>query len=169
MNNKIKYIASALLVLSSASYSFGQVTATASASATIITPISISKTVDMNFGNVAVSAVAGTVVLSTTGNRTTSGGVTLPAINGTVKAASFTVNGLSGTTYTITLPSTATILSSGANNMSVTAFNSTPSSTGLLTGGTQIVTVGATLTVSANQAAGDYTSATPFTMTVNYN
>jgi len=35
---------------------FAQVSATANASATIVTPIAISKTVDMNFGNVAVSA-----------------------------------------------------------------------------------------------------------------
>ncbi|MHB9141405.1 MAG: DUF4402 domain-containing protein, partial [Paludibacter sp.] len=53
--------------------------ANATAAATIVTPIAITKTVDMNFGNVAVGASAGTVILAPAGTRTTSGGVTLPA------------------------------------------------------------------------------------------
>ena len=54
--------------------------------------------------------------------------------------------------------------------MSVGTFTSTPIATGLLSGaGTQTVTVGATLTVGASQAAGVYTSGTPFDVTVNYN
>lgn len=152
-----------------ATYSYAQVTATATATATIITPISITKTIDMNFGNVAVSAVGGSVILTPAGSRTATGGVTLPAIKGTVTAASFTVNGLGASTYSISLPSTATTLSSGVNSMTASVFTSNPSSTGLLTSGTQTLTVGATLNVSALQAAGVYTSVTPFTVTVNYN
>jgi len=40
-----------------------QATASAPASATIVTPIGITKMVDMNFGNIAVKGTAGTVVL----------------------------------------------------------------------------------------------------------
>jgi hypothetical protein len=88
MKNKIIAL-SALLVLF-AMHSFAQETATA----TIVTPISIIKTVDMNFGNVAVqSTTGGTAVLSPAGIRTATGGVTLPVTPGTVTAASFTVNG----------------------------------------------------------------------------
>jgi hypothetical protein len=157
------------IILGFLSATFAQVSATATASATIITPIAISKTVDMNFGNVAVSAVAGTVVLTPAGVRTKTGGVTLPVVAGTISAASFTVTGLGSYTYTITLPSTPLTISSGANTMTVNAFNSTPSGTGTLSGGTQVLNVGATLNVGVNQAAGLYTSATPFTVTVNYN
>lgn len=147
-----------------------QVTASASASATIVTPISITKTVDMNFGNVAVSTVAGTVVLAPAGSRTITGGVTLPAVTGTVTAATFTVNGEGAYTYAITLPSTdLTITSTGSNTMIVNSFTSTPSATGTLTAGTQTLRVGATLHVTGSQAAGTYTSATPFDVTVNYN
>ncbi|MBB5638637.1 hypothetical protein HDF26_004853 [Pedobacter cryoconitis] len=149
--------------------SFAQATATANASATIITPISITNTVDMNFGNVAVNASAGTVVLTPAGTRTSTGGVTLPATAGTVTAASFTVNGQGAYTYAITLPSTALTIASGANNMTVSAFTSTPSATGTLTAGTQTLNVGATLNVGGSQVAGTYTSATPFSVTVNYN
>lgn len=146
-----------------------QATATANASATIVTPISITKVTDMNFGNVAVSATAGTVVLAPAATRTTTGGVTLPAVNGTVTAAVFTVNGEGAYTYAITLPSTDLTISNGTTNMIVNAFTSTPSATGALAAGTQTLRVGATLNVSASQAAGLYTSATPFNVTVNYN
>ena len=158
-----------VVLLGFLSTTFGQVSGTATASATIITPIAISKTIDMNFGNVAVSAVAGTVVLSPASGRTKTGGVTLPIISGTISAASFNVTGLGSYTYTITLPSTPLTISSGANTMTVNSFTSTPSGTGTLSGGLQVLNVGATLNVGVNQAAGVYTSATPFAVTVNYN
>jgi hypothetical protein len=98
--NKILFFIS-ILFLSFSVHSFGQVSATATASATIITPIAISKTVDMNFGNIAVSGTGGTVVLAPAGTRTSTGGVTLPVVAGTVAAASFTVTGLSTYTFSI--------------------------------------------------------------------
>lgn len=150
---------------------FAQETATATATATIVTPISITKTVDMNFGNVAVqSTTGGTVVLSPEGTRTTTGAVTLPVVNGTVTAASFTVEGQGNYTYAITLPVDDLVLSDGAaHTMIVSAFTSTPSGTGALTAGSQVLNVGATLNVAAAQAAGTYVSGTPFNVTVNYN
>ena len=171
MKNIVKVIAAAVIAFS-ASSSFAQATATASASATIVTPITITKTVDMNFGNVAVSAsLAGTAVMTPGGVRSTggAGGVTLPSTTGTVTAASFNVAGQASYTYAITLPTTANI-TSGSNTMVVNAFTSSPSATGTLSaGGTQTLTVGATLNVGAGQAAGAYTNATAVPVTVNYN
>ena len=148
-----------------------QVTATATASSTIVTPIGITKTVDMNFGNVAInSTTEGTVVLAPAGTRTSTGGVTLPATAGTVAAAEFNVTGANNYTFSITLPSTSHEIKSGSNTMSVTGFTSTPTPTGTLSAtGSATVKVGATLNVSAGQAAGTYTSVTPFEVTVNYN
>jgi hypothetical protein len=149
-----------------------QATASATASATIITPIMITKTVDLDFGNVAVSGTAGTVLMSPAGVRTPNGGVTLPAVAGTPAAASFTVTGEASYTYAITLPTAPLTITSGANTMTVDLFTSTPSGTGTLSAGapgTQTVDVGATLNVNASQAAGLYISATPFDVTVNYN
>ena len=150
MKNIIKAIAATVVLAGFATSSFAQATTSASASANIITPISIVKNIDMNFGNVAVSgSLAGTVVLSPAGGRTTggAGGVTLPSTIGTVAAASFTVSGQASYTYAITLPSSCTI-TDGTNNMTVNAFTSTPSSTGTLSsGGVQTLTVGATLNV----------------------
>ncbi|MBS0027752.1 DUF4402 domain-containing protein [Chitinophaga sp. 22321] len=148
-----------------------QETASATATATIVTPISIVKDVDMNFGNVAVQSTAGgTVVLTPAGVRSRTGGVTLPSTaTGTVTAASFTVTGTGSYSYSITLPSTALTITSGSNTMTVTNFVSNPTGVGTLTAGTQTLTVGATLNVSAAQAAGTYVSGTPFDVTVNYN
>ena len=160
----------AIIVLGFSGVSFGQEKANATSSATIVTPISIVKVNNMNFGNVAVqSTTAGTVVLTPASSRTATAGVTLPATIGTVSAASFTVAGTAGYTYSITLPITALTITSGSNTMTVTSFTSTPTPTGILTGGTQTLSVGATLNVGAAQAAGLYVSATPFDVIVNYN
>jgi len=148
---------------------FAQVSATANASATIITPIAIANTADMDFGNVAVNATPGTVVLTPAAARSTTGGCTLPAVTGTVAAAAFTVTGLADATYSITLPAAALTITSGANTMTVDTWTSSPTPTGTLTGGSENLTVGATLNVAGSQAPGTYTSAAPFTVTVNYN
>ena len=170
MKNITKIFAIALVVLGFATTSFAQVSATATATGTIITPISITNAGNMNFGNVAVSATAGTVILAPASTRTITGGVTLPAVPGTVAAAHFAVTGTPNYTYAITLPSTATTVTSGANTMTVTAFTSNPGTTGTLSAaGTQTIDVGATLNIASNQAAGTYVSGTPFQVTVNYN
>jgi len=149
---------------------FTQVTATATASATILAPIALTKTVDMNFGNLAVNATPGTIELSPASARTATGGVTfLPSNAGTITAASFEVVGLADATYSITLPAAATIISNGVTDMTVDNWTSDPTPTGTLTGGTQTLNVGATLNVPASSLAGVYTSATPFNVTVNYN
>jgi len=171
-----KLLLSAIVILGFSAVSFGQGpanAATASASATIVTPITLTKTIDMNFGNVSVlSNTGGTVVLAPAGTRTTggAGGVTLPATTGTVAAASFNVAGQGNYTYAITLPTSSSTVLNGSNSMTVDTWTSSPSGTGLLSsGGTQTLTVGATLSVAAGQAAGSYTTSTPFSVTVNYN
>ena len=171
-NNMKKLIALAIVILGFSAISFAQVTATATATGTIVAPIAIANTGNMNFGNVAVSGTAGTVILSAAGSRTTTGGVTLPATFGTVSAAHFAVTGTANYNYSITLPSSATTVTSGGNTMTVSTFTSTP--TPLLGGtlnasGAQTIDVVATLNVGAGQAAGIYVSGTPFSVTVNYN
>jgi hypothetical protein len=168
MKQIAKFLTLAILMVAFSVSTFAQVTASATATATIVTPITINKTVDMNFGNL-YSAAAGTVILDPAGVRTIGGGVTL-APGGTVTAASFTVGGTPGVTYSITLPAGATTITSGANTMTVNTWTSSPTPTGTIGGGgTQVLTVGATLTVGAAQPAGIYVSGTPFDVTVNYN
>lgn len=134
-------------------------------------PISIMKNTDMNFGTIAISTSTGTVVLSTFGSRTATGGVFLTSFTGTVTAAQFTVSGEPNYTYAITLPATFTLYESGVGpeSMTVNSFTSIPSATGSLTAGTETVLIGATLNAGASQAAGSYTNATGFDVIVNYN
>jgi Domain of unknown function (DUF4402) len=159
-----------LAFISFSTTSYSQEIATATATATVITPISISKNADMSFGNIAVqSATGGTVVLTPAGTRTNTSGVTLPSTTGTVTAAAFTVTGSGSSTYAITLPSSVTLThSGGVETMAASSFTSNPSATGALSSGTQDIAVGATLTVAAGQLAGVYTSGN-FNVTVNYN
>lgn len=161
-----------MVVFSTATYA--QVNGTAAASAVIVSPITITFATDLVFGNIAAGAVAGTVVLSPAGARTPTN-VTLPANTGTVTAASFTVGGTPGYTYSITLPAGATTISNGAQTMTVDTWTSDPTPEGTIgAGGTEVLYVGATLSVGANQASGTYSSSTAggsgdFTVTVNYN
>lgn len=132
----------------------------------------------MNFGTMAVSSGGGAVVLSASGSRTASGGLMLPSFTGTVSAAQFTVTGEPNYTYTITLPATFELTTASAGTdqtMTVNAFNSTTfnnssiNNTGILTGGTDTVSIGATLNAGASQTAGSYTNTVDFQVTVNYN
>lgn len=156
-----------MIVMGAFTFSTFAQSATATATAVIVTPISITQVpgANMNFGNIIADADGGTVLLVPAGTRTLTG-LTSPSIAGTVTAASFTVTGLSGATYAITLPASHTI-SNGAVNMTVDSF--THNATGTLTGGTETFGVGATLHVGAAQATGTYTNAAGFTVTVNYN
>jgi hypothetical protein len=170
MKNLKQIAVAAVMMLSFSAATMGQ-SATAAATATIITPITITNTADLAFGNLFAGATGGTAVISPAGARSVTGDVTIPGNPGTFNAAAFTVNGQATWTYAITLPAGALTISSGANTMTVDVWTSNPSGTGTLDGtGAQTLTVGATLNVGAAQAAGAYTSgATPFTVTVNYN
>jgi hypothetical protein len=153
-----------------------QITETATATATIVQPITLLKVVDMDFGNLAVTTTAGTEVLdpASTPSRTVTGGVTLPAVTGTVAAAEFDVTGVPNYTYAITLPASVVITNGTGSppaTMTVDTFISDqPGNIGTLDGsGQQTFYVGATCNVAALQDAGTYTSLTPFDVTVNYN
>lgn len=155
---------------------FAQSRATATASATIISPLIISHNgTDLNFGNLSVQpATGGTVILSPDGTRTFGGGVTLPGSIGSVSAAVFGVSGQANHSYTVTLPANCLLTHTNNNdNMVVDHFTSSPSATNgagvLNSNGVQTLYVGATLNVAVNQTAGLYTSGTAFTVIINYN
>lgn len=141
-------------------------TAKANATATIITPIAIAHVADLSFGK--IPAAQGEVTISPDGVRTTTGDILPSPSEGEVHAAQFTVTGLANATYAITLPGNNEVTIKGPGEpMTVTKFTSNPSGTGTLTGGTQTLSVGAMLTVGANQTAGAYTG--EFSVKVAYN
>ena len=147
-----------------------QSTATASTTAVLVTPISISKTTDMHFGTVAGSATSGTVVLDYSDGRTTTGGVSLPSGSTLQKTAVFAVTGEGTSTFSISIPSSPiTLAGSVSGSMTVGNFVADLGSSGTLVAGSKNIKVKATLNVGANQPAGTYTNASDLFVTVNYN
>ncbi|AVR47300.1 hypothetical protein C7S20_02550 [Christiangramia fulva] len=170
---KITLICFAIMAIAFSTNAVAQDNASASVNTTanVITPITITGGSALSFGDIVGTSSGGTVTVATDGTRTASAtDLTITGTPGTVSAASFTVNGADGYTYAISLPSAFDISNSGGTaTMGVGTFVSNPDATGTLTGGTQTVNVGATLTVGADQAPGVYTNATGMTLTVNYN
>lgn len=176
MRIKSKHLKHALLSLSffAGSYCYGQQLGTVNTEirAKIIAPIAITKTADMDFGNVAVSQnTGGTVIMSPSGNRVPTGGVVLPTISGNPAAASFTVVGEPNYSYVISLPASATLSDGMGHTMTMRDFTSNPPTTGTLISGSQSLTIGATLNVNAGQETGNYSTqngGSNFDVTVNY-
>ena len=169
MFNKSSIIA--LVLIGFSATVFAQATASATGTATIIEPITISNAEDMNFGNIAINASAGTVELTPAGVRNELGGVTLPVVPGTVTAAELDVTGDGTSTYDITLPSSDYTITrvSGSETMTINVFTCSTGAAGALVAGLETFQVGATLNVAGSQVPGVYTNATGFDVTVNYN
>jgi len=165
---KILLFSAMLIAFTSGIFAQSTDTEQTTATATIVGPLALTKVSDMDFGTIAVTGTAGTVVLGTDNSRTAVGPALVPPAAGV--AASFTVAGEASRTFTITLPADGTVsLISGANTMAADAFVHNAGGAPALDGaGAAAFTVGATLSVAANQAAGIYTSAN-FPVTINYN
>ena len=125
--------------------------------------------VGLSFG-AFVAGTGGTIAVTSGSARGRTGGVMLLPQGGIATTAQFSVTGNTGDRYAITLPANDTVVLSDGNNhsMAVNKFVSYSGATGALPGGgTQILSVGATLTVSPAQPPGNYAGS--FSVTVNYN
>jgi hypothetical protein len=171
MKQIIKSLAIAVVMLAFAGTVQAQTaTATSNAAAVIIAPLSITNTGGLHFGTIMRSATAGTVsIAATDGTRSSLGGVTLSALAPVHSVATFSIEGESGKTVTITLPASTTIVNAATDDMIVDAFVSDPDDANpvTLTGAATVLRVGATLNVDANQPSGTYTGT--FDVSVNYN
>jgi len=161
-----------------ASNSFAAGAATAS-TATVIVPITITKSADLVFGRFASGAATGTVTVATNNARTATGGAILSTIGSTPTAAKFDVTGDNNATYDI-IWSGDTTLSDGATTAStmalsrITALTASAGTTvadvasGTLSGaGAQSIYLGGVLDVGIAQTSGTYTGSV--TATVEYN
>jgi len=158
-------------------------TTTGDVTGSTIAPIGISKTTDFNFGSIIAGASNGTVVLSTSGGRSVTGGT---ALHGSISpaAALFSVTGEVASTFSIVFSSGTTLKNSaGTHSMTVDTYvakvgstsDQTSNYTGTLTTSPITLAIGATLHVntSTNNPAGTYSTSnsggTPLTVTVAYN
>jgi len=156
-----------LIILSFTTAGIAQATATFTASVTIIQPIGITTTANMNFANLDAKS-GGAVILSPDNSRMSQGGVELTDGN-TVSAATFEVTGQAGYTYSITLPNSDHVLTNGIDDIIIRDFTSSLKDEGSLADGSQTLSVGASLDINPNQTPGNYTSPGGFNITVNYN
>ena len=151
-------------------------TAQTATAATVVQPLTITKTLDLNFGKFmsGAAAAAGTVIVATDNAQSVTGGVTTSAALGaSAKAATFTVTGEPLSTYAITYPA-QTDLAGPGDPMTIGDFTnavdvgSVAGGVGTFTvAGSHVLSVGATLTVGANQTPGVY--AGTLDVAVNYN
>ena len=158
-------VAVATLSAGSAFAQSNSASTSASASARVVAAIALSKTADLSFGDIVASGALGTVVMTSAGVRSATGGTTLGNTNGAATAG-FTVTGVSGSTYSITLPGGGASITGAGAPMTVDTWTGSKAG-GTLSSGSDTFTVGGTLHVGANQVAGSYTAT--FSVSVNYN
>jgi hypothetical protein len=143
----------------------------AGAYTSIVKAISIRQTQSLTFGLVVSDTKGGTVTVGPDGSWTSIGPVLIVQSKpgATVAAAQFIVTGTTDFVYTISLPASAQTLTGsagGAPTMLVDSFTSNPSGAAVLTHGTSILSVGATLHVPPGPESGIYNGS--FTVTVAY-
>ena len=138
---------------------------TASASATIIAPLSVAEDVALNFGDISPDGTdPTTVTISTAGVASSADGAGIAG--GAPAAGQFTVTGFGALAITVSFTGgSLTCGACGGAAMAVSGFTNNMAAN--LTGGTEQFEVGADLAVGANQAAGTYSG--NYTVTVNYN
>ncbi|SDR80087.1 DUF4402 domain-containing protein [Gramella sp. MAR_2010_147] len=150
-------------------FAFGQQSSTAEVNSTavIVEPIEISKSLDLHFGNVISGYNPGRLVLSPEGTRTAFGLQLSTGSPGQVSAAEAIVKH-GNYDYSITLPETFKLFNEDNPNqfLLIDDFTVQPEVTGEEI---DILKIGATLNLEANQASGFYTNATGFNVTVTYN
>jgi len=130
---------------------FAQTTRYSSVSSTIINPVSISKNVNSEFGNVAV-IISGIIEMSPVKKTNHLDDIVLPVSTGTFTAATYYYSGNSGYSFTVSSPASPLIIRNGASSMNVISFDSFP-----------------VQSESSGAIAGVYISVSPSRVTVNYN
>ena len=138
------------------------------AQATIV----VSGVVDMHFGTMTETGAGGTMVLNTAGARTPTGGVTAVTGAGLASQGEFSLSGSTGLAIDVSMTAAAfTVSNGGGDTMSINNFNLRTNAGGssitvTLAAATETFPMGATLNISAGQAAGDYLG--NYTMSANY-
>jgi len=161
----------AIILIAFGLNSIAQVTSlAATATASVVSPITIAVTTNMNFGSLAATG-GGTLTLDFGTTVTPSAGVAV--IAGSPTAARFTINGAASESIVFSFPATITLTAPSSATMSVTGITSDLGASGTTTSlsgtGVAILNIGGVLNVANNQAAGVYTNTTDLTVTANYN
>lgn len=165
----IKIITGIFLLIGHTGFSQASASVSIRTSAEIVDPIRISKTVDLNFGSVIGGYNPGSLILSPDGTRIANGVEISNAVPGEVNPAEAIISH-GNNNYSITLPSTFLLFNSvnPSQSLIIDQFTvvPTPNSEG---NGTDVLKIGATLNLEANQIPGTYSNPDGFNVTVSYN
>ncbi|SDR13687.1 protein of unknown function [Brevundimonas sp. 374] len=173
--NKSLIAAAALVLTAIASPALAQsASTTGSGSITVIRPLTITKTADLKFGTVVRPGTgSGTVVVSSAGARSVTGGVVGLNSGDTPAAAAFSVAGEGGQSVSVTIPATFS-MANGTDTLTVTTSNSLTGSAASQTlsnalgsAGSLAFSVGGSVPVASTTATGAYTGT--FTVSAAYN
>ena len=146
---------------------FATTSDTASTTAVIVAPLEITKTQDLNFGEIYAPVTASTAVVTASG--TTAGSTVTFSDTTNITAAEFDIVGIPSYAVYYTLPASSYNVEDGLNTMVVSTFTGSTSSPITLSGtGEATLAVGASLAVAAGQAAGTYENADELEVTVEY-
>jgi len=155
------------MLWSAAAPAAGAATQSAAGQASILSPLSVLKNADLNFGDLIVSGTGTAVMDPVAGSLTTTGSVTKAGT--AAHAAQFTGTGSKNSIVHIRIPTTPITVTrvGGTETMSVSSWT-LDQSANLKVPPNDIFTfaVGATLNVAAGQVAGTYTGT--FQVTVQY-
>ncbi len=164
-----KIITGLFLFLAYSGFCQSSDSATIRTTASIVSPIKISKTVDLNFGSIIGGYNPGSLILNTDGSRTANGVEISNAVPGEVSPAEAIVTH-SNNNYSITLPSTFSLFNevNPAQILIIDQFTVTPTPSGE-GNGIDVLKIGATLNLEANQIPGNYSNPQGFNVTVSYN
>ena len=163
--NKVVFILLSLL-LSAQVFAQASSSATIESRATVIDPIKIDKTVDLDFGYVISGYTSGSVILSPDGTRLAQGVQLSNSVPGNVAPAEAVVTH-GNNNYSIVLPESFTLYHQENPNQGLLIDNFTVAP--LAGDESDVLRIGATLNLGANQSAGYYTNSTGFNVTVSYN
>jgi hypothetical protein len=135
----------------------------------VVEPITIRKSLDLNFGNVLSGYNPGSLTLSPDGTRTANGLQISSALQGEASPAQAVVTH-GDNNYSITLPESFTLYNQGNPNQTIliNQFRVKPAFDSEVEG-VDILKIGATLNLEANQVPGIYTNPSGFNVTVTYN
>lgn len=135
---------------------------------TVVEPIRIEKTVDLNFGNVISGYNPGSLILAPDGTRLANGVQISNAVPGDVTPAeAVVVHG--NNNYSISLPESFTLFNQENPNQIITINQFTVEPVPNSVEGSDVLKIGATLNLEANQLPGFYTNSAGFNVTVSYN
>jgi hypothetical protein len=157
------------IILSAQSFAQASASAVVNTVVRVVEPITIRKSLDLNFGNVLSGYNPGSLTLSPDGTRTAYGLQISNALQGEASPAQAVVTH-GDNNYSITLPDSFILYNQGNPNQTIliNQFRVAPSINSDMEG-VDILKIGATLNLEAYQVPGFYTNPAGFNVTVTYN